>query len=592
MAATRKFRFKEGSKFLEKSEPQEAMMDAIRSTVGNGILVAPCGCGKSAVIIEALMAAGTLGLVLCYESQGVFQMAEAIRSNTSIFDFQLYVFSGKSKKVPQRNAPYCYFITTYGMFSKATSSSGEASKEARKFVFETPWDLVCLDEFHHANAKTYEPMIRQLATTSKRMLGFTATLYRSELRAFGPHNSLEHEERAFGWFGPVLFRRRTKDLEDVGLIAKIKRATVRTPFTREFAIAYREAVGVQNIYLAALNPNKLNALVAICAQHTAAGHKGIVFANHLVVAKIVCECLGEGWRVLSGGVAHGVEEKPRSPEDNAEIVKEFNAGKLKGMVCTTVGESSMDVHYERFCFVCVMDADAGLAAAAQRLGRVARSDRINRVGCESDEELTARRLKEQKKAWYYDFITEDSSDCAAAATRDQLFAVEGYGSAQEVSPVRVLATAAKAGVALPYVGRLDKEMRLLKDILGYNKLGEVCAHANVAAAASQHPQRAIVKANQQALNAATNCVSKALASRKLKQAQQQLSHTIAKSKQTRRLAIDNSGMSAETRRIFQKLRLGADVLGRAGLLASVAMAPSDDDEDEDEEENDNGKGGV
>ena len=123
-------------------------------------------------------------------------------------------------------------------------------------------------------------------------------------------------------------------------------------------------------------------------------------------------------------------------------------------------------------------------------------------------------------------------------------------------------------------------MRLLKEILGYNKLGEVCAHANVAAAASQHPQRAIVKANQQALNAATNCVTKALASRKLKQSQQQLSHTIAKSRQTRRLAIDNSGMSAETRRIFQKLRLDADVLAGAGLLASVAMAPSDDEEDE------------
>ena len=124
---------------------------------------------------------------------------------------------------------------------------------------------------------------------------------------------------------------------------------------REEMKSLQEAVGVQNIYLAALNPNKLNALVAICAQHTAAGHKGIVFANHLVVAKIVCECLGEGWVVLSGGVAHGVEEKPRSPEANSDIVERFNAGKLHGMVCTTVGESSMDVHYERFCFVCVMD---------------------------------------------------------------------------------------------------------------------------------------------------------------------------------------------------------------------------------------------
>ena len=574
------FEFVPTSKFRDKSEPQEAMMDTIRSSVQNGILVAPCGCGKSAVIIEALMDAGTLGLILCYESQGVYQMADAIRNNTTLMANQLCVFSGKYKDVP--SGKFCIFITTYGMFAASRKHCNEATKRARDFVFNTKWDLVCCDEVHHAGATTYQPMIEKLAQTSKRMLGFTATLYRSEMRTC-KLQSIEREAKAFRWFGNVIFRRTSKELEEAGLIAKIRRATVCVEFTREFALAYEAAVGAQNTYLAALNPAKLNALVSLVRAHTAMGHRGIVFANHLLVAKVVTECLGEGWLELSGGIAHGQEETTRTAEKNARIVERFNAGELEGMVCTAVGESSMDVHYDKFCFVCVVDADGGFAAAGQRLGRVARSERLNQDDGESQDQLTARRLEKQKAAWYYDFITLGTTECDAAQTREQLFEIEGYREVQVVFADKLREMAGANEVQLPFV-TLTKQMQLLKEVLTYNTLREVCAVENEAAAASQHPQRAKVKTNQAAMCAAKNGIAKELLHRKLKHSKRALSVSIAKSKQKRRSAIENHSLNAAARRIFASLQLSAEVLKEVGIFEKITTGTSSDGEDGEEDE--------
>ena len=577
-----RFRFAHGSKFLNKSEPQEAMMDTVRSVEGNGILVAPCGCGKSAVIIESLMDAGTLGLILCYESQGVYQMAEAIRQNTNLSDGQIITYNGRDKKLPGRNCKHCIFITTYGMFASERKQGNEASAEARDFVFGTEWDLVCCDEVHHVCARTYWPMIVKLQRTSKRILGFTATLYRSELKSDDP-TSAECEERAFGWFGPVLFRRKSNELEAAGLIAKIRRARIRVDFTREYALAYRTATGAQHNYLAALNPTKLNALKSLCAAHKACGHVGIVFANHLLVAQVVSEILGDGWEELSGGTAHGRDESPKTAEKNNRIVERFNAGLLDGMVCTAVGESCMDVHYHKFCYVCVVDADGGHAATAQRVGRAARNDRINQEDDESEDELTARRVASQKSAWYYDLVTDCLTERLAEESRERLLTLEGYRDVENVPVDRVTGMAREAGVPLPYTTQLE-EMHLLKRILTYNTLRDVCTVASEAAAASQQPQRAKVKHNQVALQAARNPISKDLASRKLVQSKRTLKATVADDKLQKQRAIAERGVDSATRDTFAGLGLSTHTLTKLGIAEGVAMMASDDDDDDDDDD--------
>ena len=565
------FSFMPDSKFLDKSEVQQDMMDRIKETEEDGIIVAPCGCGKSAVIIESLLEAGTLGLVLCYESQGVYQIADAIRENTTLMDCQLFAYSGKVKEVP--SGRFVFLITTYGMFSTTGEHRSQRSRQVRDFMMNTEWDLICLDEFHHACAPTYKPMIQKLR--AKRKLGFTATLYRSE---FCDSKQLSHrnEEQAFGWFGRVLFRRRCKELEEAGLIAKIRRAVVRVDLTPEFARAHAMAKGAQNIYLKALNPAKLNMLVAICAQHNAVGQAGIVFANHLLVAKVAKRYLGDRWEVLSGGAPHG-EDEQHTPERNNAIVKRFNAGELDGMICTAVGESSMDVNLQTFCFVCVLDADGGIASAAQRLGRVARNARIKAEPGESDEQLAKRRLAQQKEAVYYDLLTKDTADIEAAATRQLLFTAEGYTQEQELSYDAWMAMATSAGVQLPHTGLAD-DLRLLKEVLMYSTLKEVAAEASAAAAAHSAPARAQVKKRQQVATQSTSKLMRERAAKQADTAKAKLKEQLVGSKIIKREHIRNQPMDAATRAVFRSLHLSASVQREAGVFADLALASSDDDD--------------
>lgn len=569
----RKFSFRKTSPFNHPSEVQQAMIDAIQATdPRNGFVVSPCGSGKTAVILQAAMAAGLKVIIFCYESQGVKQMEQALREHTTLFENQICVHSGKSKGEPHPH--WCFLITTYGMFASKEAHRSAQSKRVRDYVYNTHWDLVCCDEGHHVCAKTYRKMLEEL--NYKRMLAFTATLFRNEFCS-ATQTRDEHEREAFGWFGNVLFRRTCRELEEAGLIARIRRAVIKVKLTSQFRIAYDMAVGPQKKYIASLNPAKLNTLKATCEVHKRMGHAGIIFVTHLLSARVVATILGPGWEVLSGGSAHG-EDDPHNAEINAKIVNRFNAGELVGMICTAVGYSSMDVPLTRFCYVAVVDADGGVASAAQRIGRVARSPRIARREDESDDALRTRRLEEQKEATYYDFITCDTEDEEAAGKRQTLFELEGYGEERDVPAQVMLDSAKEHGVPLSCDG-LVAEMILLKEVLQYKELGKVEKEANVAAAKTKAPQSSIVRAHMAKAKQASNLMGKALLERKAAQAKKREREVAEEARDLRRKTIDNAPMTEEVLNIFRALDLPLEVLEEADL-ASACFPPSDDDDAE------------
>jgi len=287
--------------------------------------------------------------------------------------------------------------------------------------------------------------------------------------------------------------------------------------------------------------------------------------------------LGDRWEVLSGGAPHG-EDEQHTPERNNAIVKRFNAGELDGMICTAVGESSMDVNLQTFCFVCVLDADGGIASAAQRLGRVARNARIKQEPGESDEQLATRRLAQQKEAVYYDLLTKDTADIEAAATRQLLFTAEGYTQEQELPYDAWMAMATSAGVRLPHTGLAD-DLRLLKEVLMYSSLKDVAAEASAAAAAHSAPARAQVKKRQQVATQSTSKLMRERAAKQADTAKAKLKEQLVGSKIIKREHIRNQPMDAVTRAVFRSLHLSASVQREAGIYADLALASSDDDDD-------------
>lgn len=427
------YQLKTESKLRNSSDVQLEALQAIREA-GNksGIVVLPCGTGKTSVFLQTALEAGRKVLFLCYEKQGVIQVAETIREHATLLDNHLCVYTSDIKKEPNRLM--CYMVTTYGMFSSPGTNRSQLTKGVKDFVLKkAKWDLVVLDETHHAAATTYMPFVKQLQQNSTRMLGFTGTLCRNDptckaetgtaLNA-GARTTLM--EQHFSFIGPVLYSRTCLELEQEGLIAKVRRMEIRTELTPNFKAAAQIVTNPSTRkYVESLHPEKLNALWMLVLMHVKMGDVGMIFVNHLLHAKVVQELLGSKWQILSGSNAHGDDGK-HTAEANAEIVARFNRGQLRGIVSTPVGESALDAVNPDFKYAIVIDAHSGPASASQKLGRLSRTKRLPPIKDETSDAYLQRRLAAQKKAAYYEILTLDTEEMTAAANRNVQFTHEGY----------------------------------------------------------------------------------------------------------------------------------------------------------------------
>tara|TARA_B110000444_G_scaffold227788_1_gene233152 strand:- start:1018 stop:2196 length:1179 start_codon:yes stop_codon:yes gene_type:complete len=284
------------------------------------------------------------------------------------------------------------------------------------------WDLVVLDETHHAAAATYMPFIQKLRANTKRVLGFTGTLCRTDVNEIVSSNTRAAQmEKHFDFIGPVLFSRTCLELEKEGLIAKVRRMEIQINMTSNFKAAAQVVSNPSTKkYVESLHPEKLNALWMLVTMHTKMGDVGMVFVNHLLHAKTIQELLGNKWEVLSGSNAHG-EDGNHSTEANAEIVARFNEGKLSGIVSTPVGESALDAVNPDFRYAIVIDAHSGPASASQKLGRLSRTNRLSPIPEETATAYRNRRLAAQKQASYYEIVTLETEEMTAAANRRKQF---------------------------------------------------------------------------------------------------------------------------------------------------------------------------
>lgn len=572
------FALRDASPFHTLSEPQQEALDAIREAESSGIVVLPCGSGKTCVFLRAALDAGRKVLFLCFEKQGVSQVAAVIKQHSTIDPRFVCVCTGEKKAEP--NSLFCFLVGTYSLFASSSSgtSTSDTTTKLRNFVQSTHWDLVVLDECHHAAAPTYKPLVESLRATRK--LGFTGTLCRSDV-AGSQRGDGRSEAMAsyFRFIGPVLYRRSCVELENDGLIAQVRCKEVVTNLAPAFRKAYDHVnVGGQTRkYVASLHPEKLNAVSAIVTLHRSIGELGMIFVFHHLHGKVLKDMLGPTWELLAGGHAHG-EDGVHTTNANAAVVDRFNRGELDGLISTAVGESALDVWNQDFRYAIVVDAHSGAASASQKLGRLARTPRLPRQDEESDSAHRQRRLDSQKQACFYDLVTSETEETTASAQRRRQLAEEGYDCSVVEYDVlmnefsRFQNETESERVVLPCVNE-TQQIRLLVETLDYTTKGHAAAVGATEARKHRDDHRKDTKRLEQRSTEASNSLfrerhRRAHASLKKKNKEvEKTARAICKQ------AVTEAPLGLVALNVLRDIDVGAAVLSELGIVLPRSRPP-------------------
>ncbi|TWW67878.1 TFIIH basal transcription factor complex helicase XPB subunit [Takifugu flavidus] len=247
---------------------------SLRKMFGNGrarsgVIVLPCGAGKSLVGVTAACTVRKRCLVLGNSSVSVEQWKSQFKMWSTIDDSQICRFTSDAKDKP---IGCSVAISTYSMLGHTTKRSWEAER-VMEWMRSQEWGLMILDEVHTIPAKMFRRVLTIVQAHCK--LGLTATLVREDDKIVDLNFLI----------GPKLFEANWMELQNNGYIAKVQCAEVWCPMTPEF---YREYVAIKTkkrILLYTMNPNKFRACQFLIRFHERRNDKIIVFADNVFALK-------------------------------------------------------------------------------------------------------------------------------------------------------------------------------------------------------------------------------------------------------------------------------------------------------------------
>ncbi|AYU80546.1 DNA repair helicase, putative [Leishmania donovani] len=192
-----------------------------------GVIVLPCGAGKTLTGIGAAATMQTTTIVMCINNMSVFQWQREFLRWTDLAEDEVTVCTAKVKQRPGK-----VFITTYSMVvAKRGSTDGAAAEESRAILqamTAQPWGLLLLDEVHTALAHHFQDVLNTIKY--KCVLGLSATLLREDDKI----GDLRH------LVGPKLYEANWLDLTCAGFLANVECAEVQCPMPPLFLQEYHD----------------------------------------------------------------------------------------------------------------------------------------------------------------------------------------------------------------------------------------------------------------------------------------------------------------------------------------------------------------
>jgi DNA excision repair protein ERCC-3 len=350
---------------------------------GSGVLVLPCGAGKTVIGLAAMAHAQTQTLILVTGITAARQWRDEILDKTDLPEEAIAEYSGEDKSL----APVTiatYQVMTYRKGSKKERKEDE--EDLRQFphlsLFNAQnWGLIIYDEVHLLPA----PVFRMTAEIqARRRLGLTATLVREDGR----------EDDVFSLIGPKKYDVPWRVLEKQGWIAEAMCTEIRIPMPEERRMDYAVAERREKYRIASTNPDKLYTVDRLLRQHR---------DDHVLIIGQYLEQLDEIAKRYDAPIITG----KTASREREKLYGAFKRGELKLLVVSKVANFAIDLP----------DANVGIQVSGTFGSRQEEAQRLGRI---------LRPKGPGNPAHFYSLVTRDTVDQDFGVHRQLFLTEQGY----------------------------------------------------------------------------------------------------------------------------------------------------------------------
>ncbi len=304
---------------------------------GCGVVVLPCGAGKTVVGIAAMDLLQTNTLILTTNTVAVRQWVREILQKTTLSEEQVGEYTGEHKNIRP---------VTVATYQILTHRRGKLDKFTHLDLFDRGgFGLIIYDEVHLLPA----PVFRATAgIQARRRLGLTATLIREDGR----------QDEVFSLIGPKRYELPWKHLENMGFLAAARCIEVRIPLGTERAQRYAKSEARSQIRIAADNEHKADVVGLLLRQH--ASDRVLVIGQYLDQLKVLSTLFK---LPLITGQTNNVERD--------RLYASFRSGEIPHLIVSKVGNFAIDLPDANVA-IQISGTFGSRQEEAQRLGRVLR----------------------------------------------------------------------------------------------------------------------------------------------------------------------------------------------------------------------------
>jgi DNA excision repair protein ERCC-3 len=353
---------------------------------GSGVIVLPCGAGKTIVGINTMALMQKSTLVLTTGTTAVKQWHREILDKTSLTETEIGEYTGETKNI----APVT--LATYQILTYRDSKTDEFPHF--KIFDQRDWGLIIYDEVHLLPA----PVFRITAQIqARRRLGLTATLIREDGR----------EADVFSLIGPKKYDVPWRELEGRGWIAEANCTEIRMGLPQELRMEYAVAELRNKFRVASENPAKLDVVEALLQRYPNA--KVLIIGQYLKQLRDLRDRFNIS--LIMGSTPQ---------EEREQLYQKFRTGEVKQLILSKVGNFAIDLP-DANVLIQISGAFGSRQEEAQRLGRI------------------LRPKADGESAHFYTLVTRDTREIDFAHHRQLFLTEQGYSysivDATELMPV-------------------------------------------------------------------------------------------------------------------------------------------------------------